>query len=321
MSFVVDKKQARATIDAAVAKGVCTALFCTGSFWNAEAILRAADNFAKKRGIRDIPVVVAMTSNYAHMPQAKRVSRCGDARIGFRAVMEYCKILTEGPDAPYSNVAAMTHLDHADPALDAWALTECFGLLSSVMFDGQAYPYEENLRLTKEYVERYGENILVEGVVEGLAVGDGKTAAQNDDYIEKAARFVENTNVDFLVADLGTEQQSARTEAIYLGKRAKELTKALGKPMLALHGASSLGDGQFKDFCKDGVIRANMWTRIVRESGKYAAKRLAGRIGRIEADEFEACEATAYINDNIDHAAQTMEEMLDKLGYGALAEN
>jgi fructose/tagatose bisphosphate aldolase len=117
---------------------------------------------------------------------------------------------------------------------------------------------------------------------------------------------------------LGTEQQSIGTNAVYLKERARALTKELGKSMLVLHGASSLSDEQFKGFCEDGVVRVNMWTRIVRESGQYAAKRLLARMERIDANEFEACEAAAYINDNIDHAAQIMENIFEKLGYDAL---
>ncbi|MDR2607284.1 MAG: class II fructose-bisphosphate aldolase [Treponema sp.] len=320
MAFVTDKNEAKSLIDHAVSRGVCTALFCTASFWNTEAILRAADNFACKYRIRNIPVVVAMTSNYSHMAQARRVTHSGDDRTGLRAIMEYCRILSADAHAPYTNVAAMTHLDHADPALDTWALTECTDLLSSVMFDAQAYPYEDNLRMTKDYVSRYGDKVLIEGIIEGLAVGDGQKALQSDAYIDKAIRFVKETGVDFLVADLGTEQQASGTGAVYLKDRAIGLTRALGRPMLVLHGTSSLKDEDIKNFSGDGVIRVNMWTRIVREAGQYAAKRLVERIEQIRSGDFEACEAMAYTNDNIEKAAEIMEGVLGSLGYAKLAD-
>jgi fructose-bisphosphate aldolase class II len=319
MAFVTERETAKKTIDDAVKKGVSIALFCTASFWNTEAILRAADEFAKERGIRNIPVVVAMTSNYSHMPQAKRIAYCKDAKVGLKAIMEYCRLLCSG-GAPYTNVSAMTHLDHADPAVDTWALTECCDLLSSVMFDAQSYPYEDDLRMTKEYVKKYGDKVLVEGIVEGLAVGDGQKARQNDDYVEKAVRFVNETGVDFLVADLGTEQQSSGTGAKYLKDRAQNLTKSLGRQMLVLHGVSSLKGEDIRGFSEDGVVRVNMWTRIVRESGQYAAARLKERYERILAGDFEACESMAYMNDNIDEAVRIMKGVLEQLGYGALAE-
>jgi hypothetical protein len=61
-----------------------------------------------------------------------------------------------------------------------------------------------------------------------------------------------------------------------------------------------------------------MWTRIVRESGQYAARRLTARLPQIEANDFEAAEATAYINDNVDRAARIMEDTMGLLGYANL---
>jgi fructose/tagatose bisphosphate aldolase len=320
MSFITDRDEAGRLIADAAAKGVSLALFCTGSFWNTEAILRAADAIAKEHGIDRIPVVVAMTSHYSHMQQSARMTRSGSHRIGFRSMLEYCRALTEGAYAPYANVAAMPHLDHGDPEADAWEMTECADMLSSVMFDAQTYPYEKNVEMTSKYVKAYGDKVLVEGIVEGLAVGDGTKAAQRDDYVEKALDFIERTGVDFLVADLGTEQQSAGTDAKYLKGRAQALTEKLGRPMLVLHGVSSLKDEDIKGFSEDGVIRVNMWTRIVRESGRYAAARLEERRGLIEKGDFEATEATAYINDNIDEAARTMKNIMEQLGYANLAQ-
>jgi fructose/tagatose bisphosphate aldolase len=89
--------------------------------------------------------------------------------------------------------------------------------------------------------------------------------------------------------------------------------------MLVLHGVSSLRDEDIKGFSEDGVIRVNMWTRIVRESGRYAAERLEARRGLIAKGDFEATEATAYINDNIDEAARIMKNIMGQLGYAKLA--
>jgi fructose/tagatose bisphosphate aldolase len=319
MSFITDRDEAGGLIEDAVSKGVSLALFCTGSFWNTEAILIAADAVAKEYGVSRIPVVVAMTSHYSHMQQTTRMTRSGEHRIGFRAMLEYCRALTEGAYAPYGNVAAMTHLDHGDPEADVWEMTECTDLLSSVMFDAQTYAYEKNVEMTSNYVKEYGDRVLVEGIVEGLAVGDGTKATQRDDYVDKAFDFIGRTVVDFIVADLGTEQQSTGTDSKYLKGRAQALTAKLGRPMLVLHGVSSLKDEDIKGFNEDGVVRVNMWTRIVRESGRYAASRLEQRSRLIAEGDFEATEATAYINDNIDEAARIMKSIMGQLGYANLA--
>lgn len=318
MAFVTDKAQARGIMDAVIARGVSLTIFCTASHWNTEAILKAAQEFAEAHDIVRMPVAVAMTSHYQFMQQTARVTRCGDHKVGLRSVMQHCKLLCDGPDAPYDRVDVLPHLDHADPVKDQWELTQALDLFCSVMFDAQSYSYEENLRMTKEYVKAYGDQVLVEGVIEGLGVGGAKQAHQRDDYVEKAAEFVQATGVDFLVADLGTEQQSAGTEAKYLKDRAQALTRRLQRPMLVLHGTSSLRNEDIRGFAEDGVVRVNMWTRIVRESGQYAARKLVERYADIERGDFESTEAKRYLDDNTDRAADIMKEVLGSLGYQKL---
>ncbi len=83
-----------------------------------------------------------------------------------------------------------------------------------------------------------------------LNVENGATARHIDNYCEKAVEYVGKTGIDFLVADLGTEQQtSAVGGAKYNKKRARQLTEALGKKMLVLHGTSSLSRRPDKGSC------------------------------------------------------------------------
>lgn len=322
MAYITERNQAKKIIEDACSKGMSIAMLCTGSFWNTEAILRAASNVAKRYGIENIPVAIAMTYNYAHMQQAQRITRCRDAKTGFIAIMNYCRLLCEGDDAPYKNVTVLPHLDHGDPDLDVWAMTEGTKYLASVMFDCQKYDLQKNLELTTDYVKRYSREVLVEGVVEGLGVGgsDGaKKARQNENYVETAVDYVKKTGVDFLVADLGTEQQSDATTAHYLKDRAQNLTKSLGRPMLVLHGTSSLKNEDIQGFAADGVVRVNMWTRIVRESCQYAARKLIGRKDKIEAGDFSATESMQYMYDCVDEGTRIMEMIMDSLGYANLA--
>ena len=321
MSVIKGRKAAMEAVDRLRKHRVSMAIFCTASHWNTEAILLAAKRYAEKRGIRQIPLAVAMTFRYAHMPQAERATHSRDAKTGFLSVMRHLQTLCGDEDSPYGSVAVLPHLDHADPARDVWALTEGLPWLASVMFDAQRYPEQENLALTADYVRKYGNDVLVEGILEQLAVCGGPRARQADAYVDKAVDYVARTGIDFLVADLGTEQQSAQAGGCqYLAERANALTERLGRPMLVLHGTSSLTERQMGTLAQDGVIRVNMWTRIVRESGQYAAGRLIDRGGRIAAGDFEAVESRQYLDDSIDCAADVMERTLDTLGYGRLAE-
>ena len=321
MPVITEREKVQEVLDNAVNKRVSLGIFGAASHWNAEAAILAADRFAKRHNIRNIPVVVSMTYTYGHMPQAERITRSGDPASGFVSVMEHVRILCDGKDAPYSNVVVLPHLDHADPVRDKWALTEGLPYLASVMFDAQKYPYRDNIRMTREYVERYGKDVLIEGIMDTLSVHGGGTAVRNsDDYVERAVGYVKSTNVDFLVADLGTEQQATATgESRYLKQRARELTDSLGRPMLVLHGTSSLDENQIRGLFEDGVARVNMWTRIAWEAGRYAAERLMGRMDAVRRGDFEATESRQYIHDNIDRAAEIMEHMMELFGYSNLA--
>ncbi len=296
------------------------AIFCTASHWNTEAILLAGQMLAEKHGIGKVPLAVAMTYTYPYMPQAARITHSGNAPAGFLSNMAHLKLLCDGPDAPYPNVVALPHLDHADPKRDRWALIEGLPYLATVMFDGQKYPFADNLAWTREYVAEYGDQVMVEGIIEELAVGGMKQAVQKDDYVEKAVRFVDETGVDLLVADLGTEQQSDRFgEAKYLKARGQELTAALGGvAKLVLHGTSCLSLDQIENLADDGVIRVNMWTRIVREAGQYAAAQLIARQDAIAAGDFESTESHRYLEDSTLRAAEIMLEVMEAIGYARL---
>ena len=319
MPVITNRDDAGEIIDKTVKKGVSLAIFCTASHWNTEAILIAADNFAKRHGIENIPVAVAMTYTYEHMQQACRVTRSSDPVTGFLSIMEHIRLLCGNKNSKYSNVSVLPHLDHGDPVRDRWALTEGLPYLASVMFDAQKYPYEENMRITREYVEKYGNEVLIEGVMDELSVEGAAAGKKGGNYTERAVEYVKNTNVDFLVADLGTEQQSSSVgEAKYLRDRAQKLTEGLGKAMLVLHGTSCLSESDINGLSEDGIARVNMWTRIVREAGQYAAEKLVNRIGDIRSGNFEASESRQYIFDCTDHAAGFMESIMANLGYANL---
>ena len=321
MSIITQRKKSEIIIDTLREKKVSMAIFCTASHWNTEAILLAASRFAKKRGIEKIPVSVAMTFNYCHMPQACRVTYSGNPKEGFISNMNHLNVLCASEYSTYSNVAVLPHLDHADPYRDLWALTEGTKYLASVMFDAQGYDFADNISMTSDYVKKYGKDILIEGIMEQLKVEGAKIALNHDDqYTDKAAIYMAKTKVDFLVADLGTEQQSSGIgHCNYMKERAQKLTDMLGKPKLVLHGTSCLNDSQMSSITADGIIRVNMWTRIVREAGLYAAEKMSQRADSIRKMDFEAIESHQYLMDNINKAAEIMENTLEILNYANLA--
>jgi fructose/tagatose bisphosphate aldolase len=296
------------------------AIFCTAAHWNTEAILLAGQRIAERHHLAQVPLAVAMTFNYPYMPQAQRITYSRDAKAGFLSNIHHLRALCEGSDSPYAKVVVLPHLDHADPQRDQWALTGALPHLASVMFDAQKYPLAQNQAWTQQYMQSYGDQVLVEGIIEELSVQGRKDAVQHDDYVSRAKQFMEATGVDLLVADLGTEQQSDHSGGIvYQQARARALTHALGDARLVLHGTSSLTPAQMTGLGQDGVIRVNMWTRIVREAGQVAASRLLSRADKIAQGDFEATESRQYLDDSLEAAAEVMVGVMETLGYAQLA--
>lgn len=326
MPVITDRNETLSVLDEFRARGVCMALFCTASPWNTEAILLALKRCGEKEGIPSPAAAIGLTFNYPHMPQAQRVNFSRDPSAGFRVIWSHLRELCGRPGSPYGSVRVLPHLDHAHPERDRWALTEGLECLASVMFDAQEYPLEKNRELTAQYVKTYGKRVVVEGNFEGLAVAVGEahgvkaSVRSEGEYAQRVAEYVRATGVDLMVADLGTEQQSAKAGgAVYRRERARAIAKLLGSSRLVLHGSSSLTKEDFAGLEADGIIRANMWTRIVREAGQAAAEKLVGRIGAIRSGEFEAVDAKSYLDDVTERAARIMEEILDVLGYGKMA--
>lgn len=317
MSIITDRTSALAVAQEYAARGACLAILGTASHWNTEAILLAAQRLQRSRGLDRVAVCVSMTFTYAHMPQCERVTFSRDPRAGFLSMMAHLQALCGSPDSPYAAVTVLPHLDHAHPVRDRWALTEGLPFLASVMFDAQSYPPDENRRLTAEYVAAHGKQVLVEGILEELAVhGAAAHAAPAGDYAARAQEYVAATGVDYLVADLGTEQQAQTVGgARYLGERAREITARLGRPQLVLHGTSCLDPSQLAGLSRDGIARVNLWTRIAREAGQFAAQGVHERRSQIQAGEFDAADSRAYLMDSIERAAALMEETLIGLGY------
>jgi fructose/tagatose bisphosphate aldolase len=188
------------------------------------------------------------------------------------------------------------------------------------MFDAQKYDFDDNLACTRDYVATYGKQVLVEGIIEELNVAGQHQAVRRDAYVENAARYVAETGVDFLVADLGTEQQSHGVGGVrYLKERAQELTSRLGNARLVLHGTSCLTHEEMQHVPTDGVIRVNIWTRIVREAGQAAANHLLERREAIAAGDFEATESRQYLHDSTEAAASIMVEVMEAIGYPRLS--
>jgi fructose/tagatose bisphosphate aldolase len=316
--IVTKRNRVAEVIERIKSQKVCLPIFCTASHWNTEAILIAAKRIGDKYNIKNVPVAIAMTYNYEYMPQAQRITYDKDSRSGFISIMKHLKVLADDKKASYYNVQVLPHLDHGHPVRDLWALTKGTKYLASVMFDAQTFPLKENMNMTKKYVEAYKDTIFIEGIMDELAVSQAhsKKTEDIDDYPQRAANYLKKTGIDFLVADLGTEQQTSNVGgSTYLKQRAQNIQKLVNDKILVLHGTSCLSNEDIGKLPEDGILRVNMWTRIARDAGLHAYQCMMEREDKIKMNDFNSIESNQYLMDSTWKAAEIMEEIMLLLGY------
>jgi len=137
---------------------------------------------------------------------------------------------------------------------------------SSVMFDGSALPFEENVAQTGAVVERAHESgVDVEaelGSIAGSAIDlqdAGPEAAFTDP--EAAAEFVERTGADVLAISFGNVHGVYRGEPHLDLARVRAIHRAIDIP-LAMHGASGLTDEDYPEIIESGISKICYYTAM-----------------------------------------------------------
>lgn len=145
------------------------------------------------------------------------------------------------------------HLDHGDSFELCKSCID--GGFTSVMIDGSKYPFEENVRLTKQVVDyAHAKGIVVEGELGKLAgIEDAVNVSAADAMFtnpEQAAEFVEKTGVDSLAIAIGTSHGAYKFkgEPKLDFDRLEKVGKLLPNYPIVLHGSSSVPK-EFVDLC------------------------------------------------------------------------
>ncbi len=165
-----------------------------------------------------------------------------------QGAVEYAKELGK-------NIPIVLHLDHGN---SFELCKDCIDMgFSSVMIDGSALPYDENVALTKKVVEyAHQHNVTVEGELGVLAGVEDEVASEHSHYTDPAdvEDFVKKTGVDSLAISIGTshgankfkpEQCTRNAEGILVPPPLrfdilKEIEKRIPGFPIVLHGSSSV---------------------------------------------------------------------------------
>jgi fructose-bisphosphate aldolase class II len=152
-----------------------------------------------------------------------------------------------------------------------------------IMYDASALPFEENIKLTAKFVEENGPTIVIEGACDEIvdATGDQRSDLTTP---EQAIKYLNGTNADFIVANLGTEHRASASDLKYHGDMARNISKLTGTK-LVLHGTSSVGNDQIKSLFDDGIAKVNIWTILERNSSPVLFEDMVRNASKITGTE------------------------------------
>jgi fructose-bisphosphate aldolase class II len=152
------------------------------------------------------------------------------------------------------------HLDHVtSPEL----VTEGIALgVPSVMFDGAALPYEDNVALTREVVEGcHSAGVWVEAELGKVGGKDGAHAPGVRTDPDEAAAFVRATGVDALAVAVGSSHAMRSRDAVLDLDLIARLRAAVEVP-LVLHGSSGVSDEILAAAVRAGMRKVNIGTHL-----------------------------------------------------------
>ncbi|MBC7088364.1 MAG: class II fructose-1,6-bisphosphate aldolase [Tissierellales bacterium] len=144
-----------------------------------------------------------------------------------------------------SGLDIVLHLDHGE---NIEIVKQCIeDGFTSVMIDASHYPFEENIRITKEVVDyAHAHGVVVEAELGRLAGVEDAVKVKKEDATytdpDEAVEFVERTGVDSLAVAIGTSHGAYKFkgEPRLDFERLEIIGKKLPNTPLVLHGASTV---------------------------------------------------------------------------------
>ncbi len=162
-----------------------------------------------------------------------------------------------------ASVPVCLHFDHGtDYAKILEAIKSGF---TSVMYDGSALPYEENIANTRQIskvAHALGCSVEAElGHVGGAEGGADDGHEEQYTNVAQVNDFIERADIDALAVAIGTAHGQYKTKPKLDINRLKEIYDISKKP-LVLHGGSGLSDEDFKNTIKNGIRKVNICTEM-----------------------------------------------------------
>jgi fructose-bisphosphate aldolase class II len=278
MPLVTEHQAVKDIYREAAERNIALPAFCCEDRETLEAILAAALTMSQRLGVVDLPIIPAWTCRYPPRAQMRLIAACGDPVLGTRLMFSDLETFM-GDDSPYRKLRVLPHLDHAYPWLDGDILESFADRFASVMCDASEKPFEENIRLTAQYGEKVHGKVVVEGAVDEIyeTGGGGKNTPTS---VEQARQFLNETGVDILVPNVGTEHRATGEKARYLPEQARKISATVGN-ILCLHGTSSVPAEKLPALSSDGFVKINIYTTLAVSGGQAVARKVLKNVGNI----------------------------------------
>ena len=298
MPIINDYNEVKEVYQEAREKGVVLPSFCTEDRESLEAILASTYEMGRKIGIDDLPVIVSWTARYPGRGQMQLINACGDPILGTHQMFADLKAYM-GETSPYRKLRVLPHLDHAFPWIDGDILEDFADDFATVMCDASEKPFEKNIELTAQYVEKVKKRVVVEGAVDEIFEAGGEGEKNEPTTVAQAERFLRETGVDIIVPNVGTEHRATSDIANYLPESAGKISSATGQ-ILCLHGASSLKDKDLLTLGRDGFIKVNIFTTLALHGGQAIVTEILNDLPNL-LNEMEVSQfiKAGILNDNL----------------------
>ncbi len=158
-------------------------------------------------------------------------------------------------------VPVAVHLDHGSYEGAFRAIRAGF---TSVMFDGSHYPFEENLKKTKEVVAvAHAVGVSVEAEVGSIGGEEDGVVGLGEVADPEECRIIAGTGVDLFAAGIGNIH--GKYPANWPGLRfdvLKTVYEVTGGVPLVLHGGTGIPEDQIKKAIALGIAKINVNTEL-----------------------------------------------------------
>ncbi len=175
---------------------------------------------------------------------------------GFKTVVAIVKELI---DFYNITVPVALHLDHGTFEGSFKALEAGF---SSIMFDGSHYPILENVEKTKEVIKKaHSMGVSVEAEVGGIGGEEDGVVSSGELADVEECKMIASLGVDLFAAGIGNIH--GKYPANWAGlnfERLTEISEAIGRIPLVLHGGTGIPEDQIIKAISLGVAKINVNT-------------------------------------------------------------